>query len=153
MTSDAHSQQLPPVYSTTTVTTDDNLDIVGLVYPQFSSTAVEPFSPHVVGSVPPLEEFTEPMYNQIHQELFVAREITLNIVEHPAYMQPIGWQNTWEQAPGVPATRRALDNEELFVIEGSKTDPWRSTPENWRSAKKAAFHSENPIPDVIRAAC
>ena len=73
-------------------------------------------------------------------------------VQGHAYMQQIGWQNTWEQAPGVPATRGALDNEELFVIECSKTDPWRSTPENWRSAKNAAFHGENPIPDVIRAA-
>ena len=27
------------------------------------------------------------------------------------------------QTPGDPATRGALDNEELFVIEGSKTDP------------------------------
>ena len=39
-------QQFPPVYSTTTVTTD-------LVYPQFSSTAVEPSTPCVVGSLPP----------------------------------------------------------------------------------------------------
>ena len=63
-------------------------------------------------------------------------------VQARSYMQLVGWQNTWEQAPGVPATRGALDNEELFVIEGSKTDPWRSTPENWRSAKNAAFHGE-----------
>ena len=64
-----------------------------------------------------------------------------------------GWKNTCEQAPGVPATRGALDNEELFVIEGSKNDPWRSTPENWRSAKNAAFHGKKTITDVIRAAC
>ena len=43
VTSDAHSQQLPPVYTTTTVTTDDNLDITGLVYPQFSSTVLEAY--------------------------------------------------------------------------------------------------------------
>ena len=55
VTSDGHSQQLPPVYTTTTVTTDVNLDILGLVYPQLSSTAVEPFSPQVVGSLPPLK--------------------------------------------------------------------------------------------------
>ena len=30
------SQQLPPVYTTTTVTADDNLDLISLVYPQFS---------------------------------------------------------------------------------------------------------------------
>ena len=60
VTSDAHSQQLPPVYTTTTVTTDDNLDITGLMYPQFSSTAVEPFSPHVVGSLPPWKSLLSP---------------------------------------------------------------------------------------------
>ena len=43
VTSDAHSQQLPPVYTMTAVTTDDNLDITGLMCPQFSSTAVEAF--------------------------------------------------------------------------------------------------------------
>ena len=55
----AHSQQLPPVYTTTTVTTDDNLDMTGLVYSQFSSTAVELAAPHVVDSLLLLEEFTE----------------------------------------------------------------------------------------------
>ena len=74
VTSDAHSQQLPPVYTTTTATTDDNLDMTGLLYPQFSSTAVEPFAPHVVGPLPPLKEFTEPVYNHIHQEQIVAGE-------------------------------------------------------------------------------
>ena len=56
-------QQLPPVYTTTTVTTDDNLAMTGLVNPQFSSSAVEPFPPHVCGLVPPFEECTEPVYN------------------------------------------------------------------------------------------
>ena len=56
------SQQLPPVYTTTTVTTDDNLDMTGLVYTQFSSTAVDPSASHVVVSLPSLEEFTEPVY-------------------------------------------------------------------------------------------
>ena len=51
------------------------------------------------------------------------------------------------------ATRGAFDNEELVVIEGSKTDPWRSTPENWRNAKNAAFHGKKTVPDDIRAAC
>ena len=43
VTSDVPSQQLPPACTTTTDTTDDNLDMTGLVVPQFSSTAVEPF--------------------------------------------------------------------------------------------------------------
>ena len=52
--------QVPPVYSTTTVTTD-------LVHPQFSSTAVVPSAPCVVGSLPPVEEFTGPVYDQVLQ--------------------------------------------------------------------------------------
>ena len=70
------SQQLPPVHTTTIVTTDDNLDMTGLVYTQFSSTAVDPFASHVVDSLPSLEEFTEPVYNQVHQEQIAAGETT-----------------------------------------------------------------------------
>ena len=75
-----HSQQLLPVYTTTTVTTDDNLDMISLVYPQFSSTAVEPFAPLVVDSLLPLEEFTEPVYDQVHQEQIAASEMTENTI-------------------------------------------------------------------------
>ena len=89
VTSDVHSQQLPPVYTTTTVTTDDNLDITGLMYPQFSSTAVESFSPHVVGSLPPLDEFTEPVFNPVHQEQIVAGEMTQNIIENSAVQEQV----------------------------------------------------------------
>ena len=55
-------QLLPPTYTTTTDTTDDNFDITGLVNPQFSITAVEASPPHVVGSLPSLEEFDVPVY-------------------------------------------------------------------------------------------
>ena len=75
------SQQLSPVYTTTTVTADDNFDMTGLVYPQFSSTAVEPVAPHVVVSLPPLEEFTELVSNQVHQKQIAAGETTENIAE------------------------------------------------------------------------
>ena len=70
------SQQLPPVCTTTTVTTGDNSDMLSLVYPQFSTTAVDPYAPRVVGSLLPLEEFTEPVYDQVHQEQFAAGEMT-----------------------------------------------------------------------------
>ena len=37
------------------------------------------------------------------------------------------WQITWEsRLPATPAPRGALDDEELFIVEGSKN--WRSTP-------------------------
>ena len=47
----APSQQLPPAYTMTTVTTGVNLDITGLVKPQFSISAVEASAPQVVASL------------------------------------------------------------------------------------------------------
>ena len=75
------NQQLPPENTTTTVTTDDNLDMTGFVITQFSSTAVEPFPSHVVGPLPPLEEFIEPVFSHVHQKQIAAGEMTENIAE------------------------------------------------------------------------
>ena len=74
------SQQLPPVFFTAAVATDVNFDITGLVSSQFSGAAVEASAPQVVGSLPLLEVFTEPVCNPVHQELFAASEMTENIV-------------------------------------------------------------------------
>ena len=52
------SQQLPFVYTTTTVTDD-------------------------------LEEFTEPVYDQVHQEQFAAGEMTENMVEIPVVQEQV----------------------------------------------------------------
>ena len=46
------SQQLRPAYTAATVATCVNLDVTGMVYPQFSSTAVEGSASQVVGSLP-----------------------------------------------------------------------------------------------------
>ena len=96
------SQQLSPVYTTTTGTTDDNLDMTGLVYPQFSSTAVEPFAPHVVVSLPPLEEFTEPVYNQVHQKQIATSETTENIAEIPVVHEQVIIQEIPEVVDSLP---------------------------------------------------
>ena len=48
---------------------------------QFSSTAVEPFAPRVVGSLPSVGEFTVPVYGQVHEEQFAAGEMSENMVE------------------------------------------------------------------------
>ena len=56
------SQQLRPAYTTATVASGVNLDVTGKVCPQFSSTAVEGLASQAVGSLPPAEEFTEPVY-------------------------------------------------------------------------------------------
>ena len=57
--------------------------------PQFSSTAVEGFAPQDVGSPPPVEEFTEPVYNQVHHEQIVAGEMTQNIVGNSAVQEQV----------------------------------------------------------------
>ena len=49
----------------------------------FSNTAVEPIAPRVVGSLPPVEEFTGPVYDHVHQEQFAAGEMSENMVEIP----------------------------------------------------------------------
>ena len=83
------SEQLLLVYTTSTIATDVNLDITGLVSPQFSSTAVEVFAPQVVVSLPPFEEFIARVYNQVHQEQNVAGEMTLNTVQEQVTVQEI----------------------------------------------------------------
>ena len=50
---------------------------------QFSITIVEASAPQVVGSLPPLEEFTGPVYNQVHQEQIAADETTDNVADIP----------------------------------------------------------------------
>ena len=67
----------------TTATTDDNFDSTDLVHPQFSFPAVEAFSPQVVGSFSPLDEFDAPGYNRIHQEQVGAGMATQLRVENP----------------------------------------------------------------------
>ena len=56
---------------------------------QFSTTAVDPSAPRVVGSLPPVEEFSLPVFYQVHQEQSVAGEITENIVEFPVVQEQV----------------------------------------------------------------
>ena len=58
------SQQLRPA----TVATGVNLDVTGMVYPHFSSIAVDGSASQVVGSLPLGEVFAAPVFNQVHQE-------------------------------------------------------------------------------------
>ena len=66
----AHSQQLPSIIKA--VATGVNLDMTGLVNPQFSIAGVEVSAPQAVGSLLPLQEFVAPMCNQVLQEQIVA---------------------------------------------------------------------------------
>ena len=54
-----------------------------------SSTAVVPFAPRVVVSLPPVEEFTGPVYDQVHQELVASSEITENFAEIPVVHEQV----------------------------------------------------------------
>ena len=94
MTYVASSQQLPPVDTTATVAADVNLDVSGFVSPQFSSTAVEPSSSHVVDSLPPLDEFTEPVHNQADQKQIAAGETNENIAEIPVVQKQVIVRNS-----------------------------------------------------------
>ena len=89
MTYVASSQQLPPAYTITTDTTDDNFNITDLVHTQFSSTAVETFAPQVVVSLPLHEEFSAPVCNQANQEQIAAGETTENIAEIPVVQEQL----------------------------------------------------------------
>ena len=89
------SQQLPPVYSTTAVSTD-------LVYPQFSYTAVEPSAPCVDGSLPPVEEFTGPMDDQVLQEHIAASEFTEKPAEIPVVHEQVIVQDIPEVVVSLP---------------------------------------------------
>ena len=86
----------------TTVTTDVNSDISGLVNPQFSFTAVEASAPQVVVSLPPLEEFDAPVYDRIHQRHIVAGEMTPNIVENPAVQEQVVVQEILQVVGSLP---------------------------------------------------
>ena len=74
---------VPPVYTTTAVTAGDNSEMFSLVCPHISSTAVEPVAPRVVVSLPPVEMFSAPVYDQVHQELVASSEMTENFAEIP----------------------------------------------------------------------
>ena len=81
------SLQLRPAYSAATVATGVNLDVTGFVSPQFSRTAVEGSASQVVVPLPPSEEFTEPVCNQVHRERFSASELPENIADIPVVLE------------------------------------------------------------------
>ena len=83
------STSVPPVYTTTAVTAGDNSVMFSLVYPQISSTAVESVAPRVVGSLPPVEEFSAPVYDQVHQELVSSSEMTEKFAEIPVVHEKV----------------------------------------------------------------
>ena len=59
--------------------------------------------PEVVGPLPPVEEFTEPMYSQVHQEQTAAGEMTEYIAEIEDSLVPPIVEETIEVLPRIPA--------------------------------------------------
>ena len=77
------SQQLRPACTSATVTTGVNLDVSGFVSPLFSRSAVEVSASQVVDPLPPAEEFSETVCNQVHRVRLTAGETAENLVEIP----------------------------------------------------------------------
>ena len=61
-----------------------NLDVTGLVHPQFSSTAAEVSSSQVVGSLP---LFAAPVFHHVHQEQLAGGDTTENIANFPVVQE------------------------------------------------------------------
>ena len=78
-----HSQQLRPAFTSASVAAGVNFDVTGIVNPQFSRSAVEGSASQVVDPLPPIKEFTGPVYNLLHQEQFAAGETPENLVAYP----------------------------------------------------------------------
>ena len=64
-----------------------------------------------------------------------------------------GGRTPGSKLPASPPPVEPSTTKNSSSSRARKLTPWRSTPEKWRSAKNAAFHGKNLIPDVIRAAC
>ena len=63
---------------------------------------MESFFHHVVGSLPPLEEFTELVYHQVHHEQFAAGETTENIAKFPVVQEQVIVQAILEVVDSLP---------------------------------------------------
>ena len=85
------------------------------MYPQLSSTAVDLFSPQIVGSLLPLEEFDAPVCNPFHQEQVVAGMTTQHMIGNPDVQDQVIVQDV----PGVVERiqERILDPIEVFPLE------------------------------------
>ena len=66
------------------------------------STAVEPSTPFVVGSLPPVGEFSGPVFDQVHHELFAAGEMPENTVEFPVVQEQVIFQAIPEVVGSLP---------------------------------------------------
>ena len=83
------TEYVAPACTSATVTTGVNLDVSGLVSPLFSRTAVEGSASQVVDPLPPAEEFSEPVCNQVHRERFAAGETVENLVDIPVVQEQV----------------------------------------------------------------
>ena len=63
-------------------------------------------TPEVIVPLPPVEEFTEPVYNPVHQERIVAREFTHNIIGNSTVQEKV---NVQELPPIVEQTQETID--------------------------------------------
>ena len=79
-----HIVEIPAVQEQVIVQEIPQVSIVERIQEQIVSSA-----PQVVGSLPPLHEFTATVYNQVLQEQIVAFEMTQNIDENPSVQEQL----------------------------------------------------------------
>ena len=89
--------------------------ITDLVHTQFSGTVVGTFAPQVIVSLPPYEEFSAPVYNQVHQEQIAAGETTGNIAEIPLCKKQVLVQE-------IPHAPQVVDS--FFPLEDFSVQPY-----------------------------
>ena len=72
---------------------------------------MEPIAPRVVDPLPPIEEFTGPVYDQSHQEQFAAGEMTENIADFLVVQEQV-------IVPAIPEVVGSLPPVEEFTGPG-----------------------------------
>ena len=102
----AGRKPLPPLVDAATqvqsaagVMTENMVDIP-VVHEQVILQAI----PRVVGSLPPVEGFAAPVFDQVHHELFAAGEMPENTVEFPVVQEQVIVQATPEVVGSLPPT-------------------------------------------------
>ena len=85
----SQTEYVAPACTSATVATGVNLDVSGFVSPLFSRIAVEGSASQVVDPLPPAEEFSEPVCNQVHRERFSASELPEIIADIPVVQEQV----------------------------------------------------------------
>ena len=98
----SQTEYVAPACTSATVASGVNLDVTGFVSPLFSRTSVEGSASQVVDPLPPAEEFSEPVCNQVYRERFAAGETVENLVDIPVVQEQVIVQATPRVVDSLP---------------------------------------------------